>query len=83
MYLPSPLEWAPALLLGLCFGSFLNVVITRLPVMLMRRWRNEALASLEFPAETAPRFNLATPGSMCRAASIRLRGMITYRCLAG
>ncbi|KTG26005.1 methyltransferase [Idiomarina sp. WRN-38] len=65
MYLPSPLEWVPALLLGLCFGSFLNVVITRLPVMLMRRWRNEALASLEFPAETAPRFNLATPGSMC------------------
>lgn len=50
-----------AFLIGLCFGSFLNVVITRLPVMLMRRWRNEARASLELADETSPRFNLATP----------------------
>lgn len=53
------------LLIGLCVGSFLNVVITRLPVMLMRRWRNEARASLELAEEPSPRFNLATPRSMC------------------
>ncbi|WP_447556487.1 prepilin peptidase [Vreelandella sp. EE22] len=52
-------------ILGLCFGSFLNVVITRLPVMLMRRWRSEARESLELPSETSPRFNLAAPASMC------------------
>ena len=75
MYLPSPLEWAPALLLGLCFGSFLNVVITRLPVMLMRRW--------SFRQKQRPAL-ISQPLARCaRAASIRLRGMITYRCLAG
>ena len=51
--------------MGLCLGSFLNVVITRLPVMLMRGWRNEAREALELSAEHSPRFNLATPGSMC------------------
>ncbi|UYG01596.1 prepilin peptidase [Halomonas sp. GD1P12] len=50
---------------GLCFGSFLNVVITRLPVMLMRRWREEAQQALEIPVDHAPRFNLAVPASMC------------------
>ncbi|MBR2514439.1 MAG: prepilin peptidase [Halomonas sp.] len=65
MGFPPALLYLFALLIGLCFGSFLNVVITRLPVMLMRSWRNEARAALELPAETSPRFNLATPGSMC------------------
>lgn len=52
-------------LLGLCLGSFANVVITRLPVMLMRHWRLEARAALELPMEQAPRFNIATPRSQC------------------
>lgn len=51
--------------LGLCLGSFLNVVITRLPVMLMHHWRREARTALELPIEHSPRFNLATPGSLC------------------
>jgi len=57
--------WFIVLLLGLCLGSFLNVVITRLPVMLMRHWRREARAALELDDEPSPRFNLATPGSLC------------------
>ncbi|UYO74365.1 A24 family peptidase [Halomonas qinghailakensis] len=65
MGLPPSVITLFALLIGLCFGSFLNVVITRLPVMLMRGWRSEARASLELPEESSPRFNLATPGSMC------------------
>jgi leader peptidase (prepilin peptidase)/N-methyltransferase len=51
--------------LGLCLGSFLNVVITRLPVMLMLGWRAEAREALELEPEAAPRFNLLSPGSMC------------------
>ncbi|ERS82341.1 prepilin peptidase [Halomonas sp. PBN3] len=54
-----------AALLGLCLGSFLNVVIVRLPVMLMRGWRAEAREALELPEEHQPPFNLATPRSLC------------------
>ena len=54
-----------AALLGLCLGSFLNVVIVRLPVMLMHGWRAEAREALELPAEHQPPFNLATPRSLC------------------
>ncbi|WP_235042218.1 prepilin peptidase [Vreelandella profundi] len=65
MYHPSLIVWLLALMVGLCLGSFLNVVITRLPVMLMRYWRGEARAALELDEEQSTRFNLATPGSMC------------------
>lgn len=65
MGLPPLLLTLCVLVMGLCVGSFLNVVITRLPVMLMRQWRNEALASLEQPTEPAPHFNIAYPPSMC------------------
>ena len=63
----SWLVWLLVLFLGLCIGSFLNVVITRLPVMLMQQWRSEALAALEQPEEGQTPFNLAWPGSMCPA----------------
>ncbi|NVF14674.1 prepilin peptidase [Vreelandella maris] len=65
MHHPPLIVWFIVLLLGLCLGSFLNVVITRLPVMLMRQWRREARAALELDDEHSPRFNLATPGSLC------------------
>jgi len=65
MHHPPLIVWFIVLLLGLCLGSFLNVVITRLPVMLMRHWRREARAALELDDEHSPRFNLATPGSLC------------------
>ncbi|WP_447896095.1 prepilin peptidase [Vreelandella sp. GE22] len=65
MGLPPAILYSAIFIVGLCLGSFLNVVITRLPVMLMRHWREEARASLELPLEPAPRFNLAVPASMC------------------
>ncbi|MCB8889975.1 prepilin peptidase [Vreelandella malpeensis] len=65
MGLPPVILYAFVFVVGLCLGSFLNVVITRLPVMLMRRWRSEALEALEMPAESAAPFNLATPASLC------------------
>ena len=52
--------------LGLIVGSFLNVVIHRLPVMLERTWRTECAALDGGKAEepTAP-FNLMVPRSRC------------------
>lgn len=56
-----------ALLFGLLVGSFLNVVIYRLPIMMQRNWRKECLAFLQLPEEpeTEP-FNLMFPLSRCR-----------------
>nr|WP_298165529.1 A24 family peptidase [uncultured Pseudomonas sp.] len=54
------------LVLGLLIGSFLNVVIYRLPKMMQRDWREQAREVLELPAE--PRgetFNLVLPNSTC------------------
>lgn len=59
--------WPLAFVFGAVLGSFLNVVIVRLPVMLMQRWRAEARAALELEAEPQPRYNLATPRSHCPA----------------
>ncbi len=63
--LPPALLWPLAAFLGLCLGSFLNVVIVRLPVMLMLGWRAEAREALELPDEEQPRFNLMVPRSIC------------------
>lgn len=53
-------------LLGLFVGSFLNVVIHRLPLMMEREWQAEAAALRgEEPGTSAPRFNLAMPRSRC------------------
>jgi len=55
-----------ALLLGLLIGSFLNVVIHRLPKMMQRDWQTQAREILEIPAEPAGQtFNLILPNSQC------------------
>lgn len=54
-----------ALVLGLLVGSFLNVVIHRLPIMMQRDWRAQAREFLELPAEPVPTFNLVLPNSHC------------------
>jgi leader peptidase (prepilin peptidase) / N-methyltransferase len=63
--------------LGLVVGSFLNVVIYRLPIMLERDWRAQAaelltsdssIATLPSINQTVPeRFSLSTPRSACPA----------------
>jgi leader peptidase (prepilin peptidase) / N-methyltransferase len=62
-------------LLGLIIGSFLNVVIYRLPIMLERDWRAQAADMLAPDADAAThtsttpavsvRFSLSTPRSAC------------------
>ncbi|CAD5107951.1 prepilin peptidase [Zestomonas carbonaria] len=55
-----------ALLLGLLVGSFLNVVVYRLPKMMFRDWKVQAREALELPAEPAgATFNLMLPNSCC------------------
>ena len=55
-----------ALLLGLLIGSFLNVVVYRLPKMLLRDWQAQAREILSLPAEADKKtFNLILPNSSC------------------
>ena len=68
-----PVLWmSVAALLGLQFGSFLNVVVWRLPVMMQREWEAE-LATASGQASTAPVFNLSTPSSHCTSCMTPLR----------
>ncbi|QXP83169.1 A24 family peptidase [Methylococcus sp. ANG] len=55
-------------LFGLIIGSFLNVVIHRLPLMMERAWRRECREFLEpgsEPPSGEPEYNLWRPGSQC------------------
>jgi leader peptidase (prepilin peptidase)/N-methyltransferase len=55
-------------IIGLMVGSFLNVVIFRLPVMMQRNWRNECYEYLEIPKngiDEEQSLNLSFPGSRC------------------
>ena len=64
-------------LFGLLVGSFLNVVIHRIPKMMEATWRQEARELLEQPAPKdeaePPIFNLVTPGSHCPHCNHRIR----------
>ena len=63
------LFYGSTLFLGLCVGSFLNVVAYRLPVMMERNWKLECHQFLELdPPEFDKNLlamNLATPASAC------------------
>ena len=67
LYTANPMLFiASAFILGLVVGSFLNVVIYRLPIMLQREWRMQATEVLgQPPAMAADRFTLSTPRSAC------------------
>ncbi len=53
-------------LLSLCVGSFLNVVIYRLPLMMERQWRSDCCELLEVPPEKEEKpIGLAFPNSHC------------------
>jgi leader peptidase (prepilin peptidase)/N-methyltransferase len=84
---PAVLPWF-VLVLGLCIGSFLNVVIHRLPKMMEREWREEC-ADLATgtgepqggsPVPLAPngdpgRYNLFVPRSACPGCGHRITAL--------
>ncbi len=61
---PTVFPWI-ALVLGLCVGSFLNVVIHRLPQMLEREWRAQCAELEGREPPLAERYNLVVPRSRC------------------
>ena len=54
-----------AVLLGLMIGSFLNVVVHRLPKMMEREWGAQCAELAGTEPEPQPAFNLAQPRSHC------------------
>ena len=59
---------ACAALLALCVGSFLNVVIYRLPIMMEREWQTQINES-----EADDTFNLSIPASACPKCGHKIR----------
>jgi leader peptidase (prepilin peptidase)/N-methyltransferase len=62
-------------LIGLAVGSFLNVVVYRLPVMLERDWKSQCRELLELADEKVeePHFNLSKPASHCPQCGHRIK----------
>jgi leader peptidase (prepilin peptidase)/N-methyltransferase len=61
---------------GLVIGSFLNVVIHRMPVMLERRWRAELADATGAPPPAAgERYDLVAPRSRCPACQAPIRAV--------
>ena len=86
-----PLLYTTVGVLGLMIGSFLNVVIHRLPVMLERQWSRQCREHLEIDPGSGiddPPFNLVSPASRCPDCNHRIRAMenipvISYLFLRG
>ena len=92
----SALSSSPALLytvlavFGLMVGSFLNVVILRMPKMLEARWKSECQEFLDQTVEEGAdkRFNIAFPASHCPSCGHGLRWwenlpLVSYLLLRG
>ncbi len=74
-YLESsrPWLWLSVALLGLCVGSFLNVVIYRLPRMMEAQWKSECAELNGVPLAEREPFNLVKPDSRCPGCGAPIR----------
>lgn len=91
----ASLQQSPLLLisvvfvLGLLVGSFLNVVIYRLPVMMQAGWRRECHEFLQLPHDDdAEVFNLMLPASHCPSCKTEIKAyqnipVLSYLLLGG
>lgn len=77
----SPLQTSPAFLaiavgvLGLAVGSFLNVVIHRLPIMMRAEWGADCAELEGREAPPAAKLNLLTPRSRCPSCGTPITAM--------
>ena len=77
-----------AVVIGLVVGSFLNVVIHRLPRMLERQWQADCAELTGAPPPPAEKMNLAVPRSACPACGHRITALenipvVSYLALRG
>ena len=77
-------------IIGAFIGSFLNVVIHRIPVMLERQWESECqeLLAPNEGSPTLPKYNLSVPRSHCPACNHQVKAIenipiISYLFLKG
>ena len=78
LFSQSPLAFiAVAFLFALLIGSFLNVVIHRLPIMMEREWREQCAELAAEPATPLPdgRFDLLAPRSRCPSCGHRISAL--------
>ena len=71
---PAVATWV-ALFVGLCVGSFLNVVIHRLPKMLERSWQEQCAELRGESAPTDSAYNLVVPRSACPACGQQITAL--------
>ncbi len=69
---PAVLPWV-VLVVGLCVGSFLNVVIHRLPRMMERDWRAQCAELAGQTPAPEERYNLFVPRSRCPSCNQGIR----------
>ncbi|MDZ7651177.1 MAG: A24 family peptidase [Burkholderiaceae bacterium] len=72
---PDHLFILAALLVGLMVGSFLNVVIHRLPKMMDAEWRAQCAELRGEPPPETGRYNLWVPRSQCPSCKTQLRAI--------
>ncbi len=70
-----PLAIVTAAIFGLLAGSFLNVVIHRVPKMLEREWAQQAAELRGEPAAETARYDLLVPRSQCPACGHPIRAI--------
>ncbi|KVH45678.1 peptidase A24 [Burkholderia diffusa] len=91
--IPSSVKYGVFVALGLCVGSFVNVVVHRLPVMMQRAWQAEiaeATGNAGAPPDDGypPRYDLCRPRSACPHCGHVLRAwenipLVSYLLLRG